>query len=349
MIVSKPTTLISTAAAAAAAALLATTANATPLLPRAPALAAAQTLYQFPDGTWLENIAARPNGNLLVTVLSPAGPPARLYEIDPSSPSAPPSLVHAFDAYESLLGIDEVAPDVFALIAGNTSTLGPYAIWTVDLSKSDGGAAAEKVADVPGAQLLNGLTALPGGAAVLVTDTFLGKVSRVDLAAGEAVDVLADAETMTPPTEGNVLLGVNGVRFVEQDGKSWVYYTNSGKELFARVEVDAETGLAKGKYELLARGLAGDDFAVKDGWAYVAEGWKERVVRVSLVPGGGIEVVVGSADELTVAGATSAVFGRREGVDDAVLYVATSGAQEVPVNGVTEGGKVVAVDIGGWR
>lgn len=58
---------------------------------------------------------------------------------------------------------------------------------------------------------------------------------------------------------------------------------------------------------------------------------------------------LGSITQLTVAGDTSARFGRTPGKFD-TLYVSTAGGPAPPVNGtVTEGEKVVAIDTRGFR
>lgn len=313
----------------------------------ASAPAPARTVYQFANGTWVENVAVRPNGNLLVTLLAPH---PDLYEIDPSTDPASATLVRRFAGYANLLGIAEARPDIFALVAANSSVRGSHAVWTADFNGDEAsGPEVAKAADVPEAVLLNGLAALPGGGAVLVSDTWQGNVRRVGLRDGKVDVVLEDVATMAPPPNASAL-GINGVRFSEADG--FLYYVNSYKQLVARVEVDEASGEAVGPFEVLVSGVFGDDFALGRGGgvAYVAEGWREDVVRVELRAGGEKEVVVGGLHETTVAGATSAAWGRRKGVDEGVLYVTTCGAQEVPVNGTyTEGGKIVAVDVGSWR
>src|SRR2546429_191408 len=71
-------------------------------------------VWQFPNSTWIENLAVRPNGNLLVTILNTP----ELYQVDPLDPREP-ALIHKFPRALGLLGIAEVDHDVFAVIAGN--------------------------------------------------------------------------------------------------------------------------------------------------------------------------------------------------------------------------------------
>ena len=62
-----------------------------------------RTTYQFPNETWVENIAVRSSGQLLVTIITSPD----LYQVDLFS-SAPASLVHSFPHAQSTLGITEV-------------------------------------------------------------------------------------------------------------------------------------------------------------------------------------------------------------------------------------------------
>jgi hypothetical protein len=74
-------------------------------------------IWQFPLGTWVENLAVRTNGQLLVTLLSQP----ELYHVDPFQKTAP-TLIHSFPNASGLLGIAEIEDDVFAVVAGNWST-----------------------------------------------------------------------------------------------------------------------------------------------------------------------------------------------------------------------------------
>ena len=120
-------------------------ANSTPLSSRttSPPLTT-QTIYQFPNQTWLENIAIRRTGQILVTVLS--APELWQVTLDPknsqhalnvnsSKSLASATLVHRIPDVTGLLGIVEMQQsDVFYAVAGNfsydtyTSTSGSYSI-----------------------------------------------------------------------------------------------------------------------------------------------------------------------------------------------------------------------------
>ncbi|KAF9636781.1 Six-bladed beta-propeller TolB-like protein [Lasiodiplodia theobromae] len=318
----------------------------------------ARTIYQFANNaTWIENIAVRPNGNLMLTLLDPA---AELHEIvfNNNDNSAEARLLHRFAAYQSLLGIAETSHDAFALVAGNYTTSPPsWALWGVDFTDADASANAsasvkvnELVPAVPGGKVLNGLTTVrqstsspsgngdDGAAILLMSDSTAGTVLRVTLSSppGIAVVLPADNRTTSPPSDDpSHATGVNGVRY--RDG--YLYFANTYRELFCRVRVNAE-GEVTGQVEVLAEGgFKGDDFVLRweggEQVAYVMDGVDGEVVRV--VVGSGEKEVVALLDEGGEAVGvkpTAAAWGRRAGVDEDVLYV------------VTRDGKVLAVDLG---
>ncbi|KNG47824.1 six-bladed beta-propeller -like protein [Stemphylium lycopersici] len=301
----------------------------------------AHTVFQFDNGTWLENIAVRSNGNLLVTLIDRP----ELYQIDPFHNTATlvTNLEDEADAL-SLLGITEMAPDVFVFIAGNFSIAraasdpASYSIWQVDFNR---GGKCEKVSVIeklPEASFLNGMTALNRQeGTVLISDSVRGLVWRLNVWTGKYEVVLQD-ETMVPAEGTRLVLGINGIRIFN----GYLYYVNALRGLFCRVPIDLYTGKASGPYEVLETDLPGDDFAMSaDGVAYVTENGGNSLERVGA--DGSRSLIAGGLNSTTVAGATSAAFGRKWW-DRGVVYVTTSGGQAAPVNGTyTEGGKVVAI------
>lgn len=89
---------------------------------------AVRNITQFPNPTFVENIAIRSNGQALVTLLSTP----ELFLVDPDH--GDPQLIHQFPCATGLLGIAEIEDDVFAVVAGNVSlatfqgTQGVYSI-----------------------------------------------------------------------------------------------------------------------------------------------------------------------------------------------------------------------------
>lgn len=94
-------------------------------------------IYEFPNNTWVENIAARNNGELLLSIV---GTP-QLFTIDPSAPSPrQPVLIHEFTDSLDVFGIAEYQTDRFAVLTGNFSFetgdlgLGSWAVWSQNLN-----------------------------------------------------------------------------------------------------------------------------------------------------------------------------------------------------------------------
>jgi hypothetical protein len=97
----------------AAAHLLGQRSFASPIAIRSTASPAIRTVYEFPNETWVENIAVRRNGNLLVTLI---GVP-EVWEIDAFTSQA--ELIQSFPDANTVSGISKVEDDVFAVAVGN--------------------------------------------------------------------------------------------------------------------------------------------------------------------------------------------------------------------------------------
>lgn len=302
-------------------------------------------LYQFPNGTWVENLAVRSNGDILVTLLTVGD----LYIID-TSPTPTARLVHAFPV-SGLLGIAELEHDLFYVAGRNITFTGSMpnisSVWEVDMrSFSKSGARVRKVTAIPEAVLLNGLVALsPAENTILIADSGLGVIWRVNVKSGAYSIAISDPLTAPVPTAA-LAIGVNGVKI--RDGN--LYFTNTNQGLTAYVPISTD-GTTTGKVEVLATGIAPDDFDLDcEGRAWIAQNTLNKVSV--LLRNGTVVDYVGATDQLTVAGVTSCLVkiapsnrgGERKGAP--ILYCTTAGGLASPVNGtVTEGGKVVVIGI----
>jgi hypothetical protein len=310
--------------------------------------------------TWLENIAVRANGDLLVTQLAPA--PILFTVRDPTSKHA--TLEPIYQWHEpnvtDLLGITETFPNTFNIITGNatanaTGYAGTFAVWEAKFSSPKSiKPTMRKIANVPEAMLLNGVTPLPGKPEiVLIPDSQFGLLFRLDTRTGRS-EIIADRPEFKPHPERQnktVGFGINGVRI----RNGYLYFSNSNLVSIFRVPITQDGYIAKkGKapVELYADLNVAtnfvDDFTFGDDgtlWAVSNDG--NSVVTVS-PDGKRIQEAAGARDQLTVAGGTAAVFGRTK-ADKHILYVCTAGALDAPVNGTAvEPGKVVAIDTAGY-
>jgi hypothetical protein len=316
------------------------------------------TVAQLADGTWLENIAVRANGALLVASLNDD---PGLYTIqDPSAPKPKfELLVPAQDlgGANIALGIAEIETDdgieTFALIVGRQNGLaqfevGSYSIWTVKFYDTKCGESfkVEKVTDgTDTSALLNGLSAIPGLPNVALVADSGGLIARVDLATGSFDDrSFTFPETMAPVPNSTFGIGVNGVHVRGEH----VYWTNSDLVTIYRLLITKDGYPKKGAEPEVVINLSRfsaliDDFIFdKEGNIYVPAFDVHSVIWVN-VKAGTARVVAGSPDTLTLPGVTAVAFGRGDNDKD-TLYATTSGGLAGPVNGETEGAKVVAID-----
>ena len=228
-----------------------------------PATAAAgtfKTVYQFPSSSFtdIENVSVRSNGNLILSLITSP----QVYTLDPTASNPSPSLVYTFPNATSALGIAQPSPDLFAVVVGDYSTAtlsgipGSFSIWTLDFNKSP--PAVKKVAAIPEAHALNGMTTLIGSSTtVLVADSSLGAVFSVNVQTGAHKEVIQNSAFN--PTS-SFPLGLNGVR----TSGNTLYFTNSAAGTFGSIPISSD-GSAAGDAKTIATAPSGDtydDFAL---------------------------------------------------------------------------------------
>lgn len=190
--------------------------------PRQLATPAFRMVYQF-DELRLENLHARSNGEL---ILSPINEPV-LYTLDPTKPNAEPALLYQFPGATAMLGQAEIAPDVFAVVAGNwtqpgSHTPGSFSVWSIDLT-TPGKPKVKQIAALPEANALNGITSLHAGSPniVMIADSVLGALWKLNVTSGE-YKMAFDSPLFVNIT--GTPIGINGLRSFSGS----VYFTNSG-------------------------------------------------------------------------------------------------------------------------
>ncbi|KAF7539690.1 hypothetical protein G7054_g1975 [Neopestalotiopsis clavispora] len=291
--------------------------------------ASTKTIHQFGSvGSWAENIAVRPNGNLLVTLLSPL---PQLWQIaEPWTDEPVATLVHTFPADQQLnglVGIAETAPDVFVAAGINMTTPSLSSAWEVTFETSDDG--SESVVTP-----------------VLIADSIAGVVFRVDTQTGN-VTTAAKVPEMAPL--GNITsdknIGINGIKI--RDG--YLYFDNSYAATLYRVKIDGTGFVAADAVvetvAVISEESFLDDFVFDSrGDVYIASNHGSTVRKVDVTTSNSV-VVAGAAGQQTVLGDTAAAFGRTD-QDRDVLYVTTSGFNvKTPI----EPGKVVAINVAGSK
>ncbi|KAF5005045.1 hypothetical protein FDECE_8461 [Fusarium decemcellulare] len=316
----------------------------------------AKTLSQLPVGTWLENVAIRSNGDLLVTELWPS---ATVYTIpNPAVCGAGLEELVTIPSITGLLGIAEVPkspgkPETFVVIGSKATALshltpGTFEAWALEFhyKRHQPKVKVRQISNMTkDSTFLNGVVALPGGSdAVLISDSVAGFVGRLDLFTG-----IFDTSTFVFPEMAPIsagAFGINGIKI----RNSQLYFTNSNAVKIYRIAITGAGYPVKGAKPKLVADLSKgvsflDDFEFDvKGNIYAASNFDNSIVFVD-VETGKWKTIVGGIHKMTVAGSTAIAFahGKKE---KNTFYVSTSGALGKPVDGTKrEGAKVVAVNI----
>ena len=308
-------------------------------------------LFAFSDETFIENVIVRPNGNLLLTSLTVN----HVFELDPSAENPQPKPVAELPGCASVTGIARIGPDTYAVSGGtmpraflfNKGSMHVYTVsFEAQAAGSDGASAAaapvvEKVADVPDAEVMNGMTVLPGDAGVILSaDSLLGRIFRVDTRTG-AVDVAFQDDLLAKSDrQDRVPCGVNGIKV--RDG--YMYFSNSAKRIFGRIPI-AQNGDRTGDTEyfstipedVVAR-QADDDFDVDESGALWVARHPDSLVKIT--PGTWAQSVVIGPDShgVRLYSPTATALDRKRNI----LYIVSGGARRT---GGTVGGQVVKVEM----
>ncbi|KAK4580424.1 hypothetical protein LTR86_000627 [Recurvomyces mirabilis] len=298
---------------------------------------AVSLIYQFPNTTWIENLAVRQNGDILCTSLSAAA----IFLVNPVEHTA--ETVVQFEARNGVLGITEIGDDVFVAVTSQVNLMtsgaapGSAAAWRIDMKAWSSGAQifVTLLANLTQIGLPDGIVPLPSKpTTILIADAAKGLIWKLDTLSGTYTiviedDILHSSNPLLP-------LGVDGLHIIDE----YLYFTNLGDNILCRVAID-KSGNATDEIELVATMPFPDDFALaEDGTAYVVGA--NQLYRVS--PDGVVVVLAGGINDTTLEGVTSAQFGRtRE--DAGVLYMGTNGGLLAPVNGRVIGGQLLAINV----
>lgn len=315
-----------------------------------PAVTVTPVAY-FPEKYFLENLAVRSDGSVLVTAVLQK---ELWYVPGPQpDPQVRPVLVHTFDHLVS--GIVEVEPEVFIVNLSDAYTSHESHLARVDLRNWTPGqpVSPETIFTFDHrARGLNG-SCLIGPGVLLVADCFAGFIWRIDLAQGAtsatariwlAHDTMAmdpDSDLPPPPQPG-----VNGVRYGNRTGH--LYYTSTAQKVFMRVAVDPTTLDPAGSSEFVAAIDNADDFCMDEtaGFAYVTRHRANTIDRVPLEPRHGSEVrhIAGDPFDDALVGPSSAAWGRGAG-DRGRMYVTTDGGTTAPPDGIVRRAALVRVEL----
>ncbi|CAG8982571.1 hypothetical protein HYALB_00007287 [Hymenoscyphus albidus] len=312
-------------------------------------------------GMALENLAVRSNGMILLTGLNSS----ILYQFDTTSEAAPIPIAQ-IPQVNSLMGIVEISPDLFAIAAGNysrdTSAIPQsFSMWAINLegcgcNETNTQPALSKIADMPDASFLNGLAIIPPSpeagltnATILATDTISGQIFHVNPTTGAQESVLKSIVTGKPKL-GAVSVGVNGIEFRLQTDTLYLMNTVTGvySSIDLVIEYPDDRPLPEinpiGEFKIIAQSIRGDDFALEqDGTAIVAANQMNTIFEVAL--DGMISTLLGGINSTETVGPTSIAFGRTP-ADRESIYITLNGFPTDPLATVSEGGRLLHITRG---
>lgn len=271
----------------------------------------------LPPGTFVENLALLPDGDVVVSVHSGR----ELVRVRP-------------DGRRSSLARLPVPPTGIVvdgdrlLVAGGEPGVGPHAVFEVG---PDGG--ARRLLDVPGSLFLNGFAPAREGFGYCV-DSLLGVVFEIDLVGAVARPVLEN-ELLGKISAEPMLPGVNGIAV----GDDALWLTNTDRAIVLRAGLGADG--PDGSIEVVAEHLRGDDIALDaTGSLYITTHIHNTLVRLD--PDGSRRALAGP--EQGMHGSTACAFG--VGADDHALFVTTTGGVVMPVDDTPREAKLVRLEIG---
>ena len=301
-----------------------------------PAVALTPVAY-FPKGYFLENLAVRADGSVLVSSLLNK----ELWCVPGPDPSldVEPVVVHTFA--NIVMGMVETEPDIFIVSLSDGYTTHESHLVRIDLNGwVPGNPVSPEIIYTFDYRVraLNG-SCLLGPGVMLIADCFAGLIWRIDLDGGAhharariwiqhpTMGMDLDSEVAPPPQPG-----INGIHYGPRTG--YVYYTSTAQQVFMRIPVDPDTLEPAGLPEFVAAIDKTDDFCIDEvaGFAYVTRHRGNTIDRVPLAPGHGSEVrhIAGDPFDERLVGPSSAAWGRGPADPGRVAYVTIDGGRTAP-------------------
>ena len=273
------------------------------------------TIAEWPEGTFLENLAVLPDGSVAISVLSEA-------RIDRVTLQGAVATLRQFDAPPT--GLAVVGGALFAAVGEPGA--GPPTLWRLDPVTGDG----EAWLELEGLEFANGLTPFAAGT-LLTAESWQGRLVRIDLSARRASTWIED-ERLTRAPMIDMLPGANGVKRWRDE----VTVSSTGRALLLRAVVEPDG--SAGRLEVVSEHLRVDDLAYDaEGRVYLSTHIGHSLDRLDRH---GDRVML-AGPEQGLAGSTACAFH-----PDGGLYVTTTGGIILPPNGRLESARLVRLDPG---
>lgn len=304
---------------------------------------------EFPQHYFLENMALRADGSMLVTVQNRK----ELWYVPAPGPVLPvaPTLLHAFEFNTTF--IVEWQPDLFLLgVADVYATLQAH-LYAIDLRGWQPGQTIQPRLLLefpqPHAGLNGACTIAPN---VLLAAGIANLIWRVDLTPDGNCHARPwlqhDSMKNRPGEKKPEQPGTNDVQYASRSG--YLYYTTTSQQMMLRVKVDPATLEPADLPEFVAGGRQWDDFLIDEdaGLAYATTHRENTIDRVRLAHDGnrdGRTVIAGDPFTEMLVGPSAAAWGRQPGDHGRIAYVSTDGGTAEPPDGIFRPAKVLRITL----
>jgi hypothetical protein len=304
---------------------------------------------EFPEHFFLENMAVRTDGSMLITVLNRN----ELWFVPTPHETLPvqPLFLHSFEFNTTF--VVEWKPERFLLGVADVYDTRQARLYEIDLTGWSPGApiAPRLVLEFPKPWVgLNGACFVAPG--VVLAAGAAGLIWRIDLnddaRAAARIWLQHDNMKNRPGEKKREQPGTNGVQFDTKTGH--LYYTTTSQQMMLRVKVDPDAQDPADLPEFVAGGRQWDDFLIDEeaGVAYVTTHRENTIDRVRLAHDGNREgrtVIAGDPFNETLVGPSAGAWGRAPGERGRIAYFCTDGGTAEPPDGVFRPAKVLRVEL----
>lgn len=306
-------------------------------------------IAEFPEHYFLENLAVRADGSMLVTVQNRK----ELWFVPAPGETLPvqPVRLHSFEFNTGF--VVEWKPDRFLLGVADVYDTHEAKLFEVDFGDWSPGSpiSPRLMLEFPKPWVgLNGACLI--APTVLLAAGMAGLIWRVDLrdhgGASARVWLQHDSMKNRPGEMKPEQPGTNGVQF---DARSnYLYYTTTSQQMMLRVKVDPDTHEPADLPEFVAGGREWDDFLIdgEAGVAYATTHRENTIDRVWLAHDGnraGRTVIAGEPFNELLIGPSACAWSRGTGERARIAYVSTDGGTAQPPGGVYRTAKVLRIEL----
>lgn len=304
---------------------------------------------EFPLHSFVENLAVRADGSMLVTVQNRSElwfvpSPARGFPVEPH-------LLRTFEFNTTF--VVEWKPERFLLGVADVYNSHVARLYELDLRHWTPGSdiAPHLILEFPEPHAgLNGACLIAPD--ILLAAGMANQIWRVDLGedgtAAARLWLVHDSMKNRPGEKKPEQPGTNGVQYAARSG--YVYYTTTSQQMLLRVKADPATHEPADLPEFVAGGREWDDFLIDEdaGVAYVTTHRENTVDRVRLAHDGNREgrtVIAGDPFTEILVGPSAAAWGRNPGEYGRIAYVSSDGGTAVPPDGIYRTGKLLRAEL----